>query len=140
MALHRQPAYTRGLLLTGDAAGTVNPFNGEGISYAMETGRMAAETAADALARAGGPGPRGGAARATPTGCAPPTAGTTAWASGSSRCSSRPDVVRFATAHGLKRPALVDAALRLMGNLTDGRDGDGVDRAIAVLTRLAPAV
>ena len=62
MALHRQPAYTRGLLLTGDAAGTVNPFNGEGISYAMETGRMAAETAADALARARGPGARGGAA------------------------------------------------------------------------------
>ena len=53
---------------------------------------------------------------------------------------SRPDVVRFATAHGLKRPALVNAALRLMGNLTDGRDGDRVDRAIAALTRLAPAV
>ena len=45
MALHRQPAYARGLLLTGDAAGTVNPFNGEGISYAMETGRMAATAA-----------------------------------------------------------------------------------------------
>ena len=53
---------------------------------------------------------------------------------------SRPDVVRFATAHGLKRPALVNAALRLMGNLTDGRDGDRVDRAIAALTRLTPAV
>ena len=52
---------------------------------------------------------------------------------------SRPDVVRFATAHGLKRRRLVDAALRLMGNLTDGRDGDGVDRAIALLTRLTPA-
>ena len=46
---------------------------------------------------------------------------------------SRPDVVRFATAHGLKRPALVNAALRLMGNLTDGRDGDRVDRAVAAL-------
>ena len=53
---------------------------------------------------------------------------------------SRPDVVRFATAHGLKRPALVNAALRLMGNLSDGRDGDRVDRAIAALTRLVPAV
>jgi hypothetical protein len=27
-----------------------------------------------------------------------------------------------------------------MGNLSDGRDGDGVDRAISVLTRLVPAV
>jgi hypothetical protein len=34
----------------------------------------------------------------------------------------------------------VNAALRLMGNLSDGRDGDAVDRVIAVLTRLAPAV
>jgi hypothetical protein len=34
----------------------------------------------------------------------------------------------------------VAAALRLMGNLTDGRDGDGIDRAVAALTRLAPAV
>jgi hypothetical protein len=53
---------------------------------------------------------------------------------------SRPRLVRFATAHGLKRPAMVDAALRIMGNLTDGRDGDAVDRAVALLTRLAPAV
>jgi geranylgeranyl reductase family protein len=30
-------------LLVGDAAGAVNPFNGEGIDYAYETGRMAAE-------------------------------------------------------------------------------------------------
>ena len=28
-------------------------------------------------------------------------------------------------------------ALRLMGNLTDGRDGDTVDRTVAVLTSLA---
>ena len=53
---------------------------------------------------------------------------------------ARPEVVRFTTAHGLTRPALVGAALRLMGNLTDGRDGDAVDRAVAVLTRLVPAV
>jgi geranylgeranyl reductase family protein len=30
-------------LVVGDAAGTVNPFNGEGISVAYETGRMAAD-------------------------------------------------------------------------------------------------
>ena len=53
---------------------------------------------------------------------------------------SHPHVVRFATAHGLKRPAMVNVALRLMGNLSDGRDGDAVDRAVAMLTRLAPAV
>ena len=34
----------------GDAAGAVNPFNGEGIDYAYETGRMAADYIADAIA------------------------------------------------------------------------------------------
>ncbi len=36
-------------LAIGDAAGSVNPFNGEGIDYAYETGRMAAEVLGDAL-------------------------------------------------------------------------------------------
>ena len=30
-------------LVVGDAAGSVNPFNGEGISLAYETGRLAAD-------------------------------------------------------------------------------------------------
>ena len=37
-------------LVVGDAAGTVNPFNGEGIDYAYETGRMAAQILHEALA------------------------------------------------------------------------------------------
>jgi len=139
MALHRCPAYSRGLLLAGDSAGTVNPFNGEGISYAMETGRMAAETAVDALARAEGP-QREGALRRYPDRLREAYGRHHRLGMGFLALLARPDVVRFATAHGLKRPALVDAALRLMGNLTDGRDGDGVDRAIAALTRLTPAV
>ncbi|TFV65437.1 UNVERIFIED_ORG: geranylgeranyl reductase family protein [Bacillus sp. AZ43] len=139
MALHRQPAYTRGLLLTGDAAGTVNPFNGEGISYAMETGRMAAETAAEALAAPAGLG-RERVLRRYPERLKEAYGRHHRLGVGFLALLRRPDVVRFATAHGLPRPALVDAALRLMGNLSDGRDGDAVDRAIAVLTRLAPAV
>ena len=39
-------------LLVGDAAGSINPFNGEGIAYAWETGRLAADVVAGAL-RAG---------------------------------------------------------------------------------------
>lgn len=33
----------------GDAAGFINPFNGEGIDYAYETGRLAAELIAEAI-------------------------------------------------------------------------------------------
>jgi geranylgeranyl reductase family protein len=138
MALHRGPAYSRGLLLTGDAAGAVNPFNGEGISYAMETGRTAAETAVGALAAAGGPA-RENALRRYPARLREEYGRHYRLGMGFLSLLSRPGLVRFATAHGLRRPAMVGAALRLMGNLTDGRDGDAVDRAVAVLTRLAPA-
>ena len=51
MGFNRQPHYTRGMLLVGDAGGMVNPFNGEGIAYAMESGRIAADVVAQALAR-----------------------------------------------------------------------------------------
>ena len=44
------------------AGGAVNPFNGEGIAYAMETGEMAAEVVVQALARPDRPEPRAGAA------------------------------------------------------------------------------
>ncbi|WP_309229922.1 MULTISPECIES: geranylgeranyl reductase family protein [unclassified Blastococcus] len=139
MALHRGPAYTRGLLLAGDAAGTVNPFNGEGISYAMETGRMAGATADEALAAPEGP-VRERLLRGYPERLRATYGRHHRLGAGFLALLAHPGVVRFTTAHGLRRPALVGAALRLMGNLTDGRDGDAVDRAVAVLTRLAPAV
>ena len=37
-------------LVIGDAAGSVNPFNGEGIDYAYETARLAADVLHEALA------------------------------------------------------------------------------------------
>jgi geranylgeranyl reductase family protein len=42
---HAGPTY----LVVGDAGGSINPFNGEGIAYAYETGRMAADAVHDAL-------------------------------------------------------------------------------------------
>ena len=42
---HAGPTY----LVVGDAGGAINPFNGEGIAYAYETGRMAAEALDEAL-------------------------------------------------------------------------------------------
>ncbi len=41
--------YGPGYLLIGDAAGMVNPFNGEGIAYALETGKLVAALVASAL-------------------------------------------------------------------------------------------
>ena len=56
MGFNRQPHYGRGLLLVGDAGGMVNPFNGEGIAYAMESAQLAAEVIVQALARPDGTG------------------------------------------------------------------------------------
>ena len=49
MGFNRTPHYVKGLLLVGDSGGSVNPFNGEGIPYAMESGKYAAEAVVQAL-------------------------------------------------------------------------------------------
>lgn len=41
-------------VIAGDAAGSINPFNGEGIAYAYETGRLAADAVELALATGDG--------------------------------------------------------------------------------------
>ena len=43
MGFNRSPLYADGLLLVGDAGGMVNPFNGEGIDYALEAARVGSE-------------------------------------------------------------------------------------------------
>ena len=45
-----RPVIADRLMLLGDAAGLINPINGEGIQYALESGRWAAEAASRALA------------------------------------------------------------------------------------------
>lgn len=42
--------YGEGYVVIGDAAGMVNPFNGEGIAYALETAKLASGLLIDALA------------------------------------------------------------------------------------------
>jgi geranylgeranyl reductase family protein len=49
MCLSVGPRWGGNVLLAGDAAGSINPFNGEGISYGYETGRLAAAALGHAL-------------------------------------------------------------------------------------------
>ena len=42
MGLAVGPSFGPNVLVVGDAAGCINPFNGEGIAYGYETGRLAA--------------------------------------------------------------------------------------------------
>ena len=50
MALSVGPLAGPNWVVAGDAAGAINPWNGEGISYAYETGRIAADHVSAALA------------------------------------------------------------------------------------------
>ncbi|MCZ6518720.1 MAG: geranylgeranyl reductase family protein [Actinobacteria bacterium] len=49
MAFSKGPLVGSNWITIGDAAGAINPWNGEGISYAYETGRMAAEYVGQAV-------------------------------------------------------------------------------------------
>ena len=136
MGFNRQPHYTRGALLVGDAGGMVNPFNGEGIAYAMESGRIAADVAVQALARSG-------AQRELVLQTYPKTL-QDAWGGYYTlgrvfvKMIGNPKFMSFATKHGLPRPALMRFTLKLLANLTDPKGGDAADRVINGLSKLAP--
>ena len=49
MGLSVGPRVGPDCIVAGDAAGTINPFNGEGIAYGYETGRLAARSVEAAL-------------------------------------------------------------------------------------------
>ena len=138
MGFNRTPHYTRGMLLVGDAGGVVNPFNGEGIAYAMETGRMAAETVVQALARPAGPS-REAALEAYPAALKARYGGYYTLGRVFVTAIGNPHVMALATRHGLPRPLLMKFTLKLLANLTDPRGGDAMDRVINGLSRMAPA-
>lgn len=50
MSFSKGPLVGNNWITIGDAAGAINPWNGEGISYAYETGRIAAGHVSDAIA------------------------------------------------------------------------------------------
>jgi geranylgeranyl reductase family protein len=138
MGFNRSPHYTRGLLLVGDSGGMVNPFNGEGIAYAMESGELAAEVVAHALSRPPGPA-RERALEAYPAALAARYGGYYTLGRVFVRLIGHPGVMALATRHGLPHPALMRFTLKLLANLTDPHGRDASDRVIAALTRLAPA-
>ncbi len=136
MGFNRTPHYFRGLLLVGDAGGMVNPFNGEGIAYAMESGEILARTIAQALARAR----RAETERVLaqyPRALRDAYGGYYAVGRAFVKLIGQPGLMRFATRHSMSRPALMRFALKLLANLTDPR-GDATDRLVNGLSRLAP--
>jgi geranylgeranyl reductase family protein len=138
MGFNRTPHYHRGLLLAGDAAGMVNPFNGEGIAYAMESGEILARVVAQALAR-----PTGAETervlRSYPDALQDAYGRYYTLGRVFVELIGRPKLMRYATNAGMSKPALMRFALKLMANLSEPRGGDAGDRLINAITRLAPS-
>jgi geranylgeranyl reductase family protein len=138
MGFNRQPHYTRGVLLVGDSGGMVNPFNGEGIAYAMESGEIAAQTIAQALARPTADA-RERALHGYPQVLKQTYGGYYTVGRLFVKAIGDDRVMRLATRHGLPHPVLMRFVLKLMANLTDTRGGDAMDKVVNALSRLAPA-
>jgi geranylgeranyl reductase family protein len=137
MAFNRKPHYARGLMLVGDAGGLVNPFNGEGIAYAMESGRIGAEVISQALARQT-PAQRELALRGYPKVLRDTYGGYYSLGRAFVQFISNPRIMRLAAERGLSHPVLMRFLLKLLANLTDPAGGDAMDRVINGLAKVAP--
>jgi menaquinone-9 beta-reductase len=138
MGFNRTPHYTRGLLLAGDSGGMVNPFNGEGIAYALESGDMAARVITQALARPTADSVER-ALQAYPRILRDSYGGYYTLGRVFVELIGQPSFMRFATRHGVKRPAIMRFSMKLLGNLTETRGGDAVDRLINAVSKMTPA-
>src|SRR5207248_2584421 len=128
---HAGPTY----LVVGDAGGAINPFNGEGIAYAYETGRIAAECIDIALATGDGLalqdfdqrihdeyGLYFKVARAFV------------------RIIGRPELMRVLVGTGMHSRTLMEWVLRIMANLLRPDEigpAEAVYKAVALLARAA---
>lgn len=134
MGFNRTPIAVPGLIVLGDAAGIVNPFNGEGIGYAMESGEVAAELIGDALVA-----DRPGIAMMYPTVLRERYGRYFSIGRGFARAIGRPAIMRSSTRYLLPNQRFMNFAMRVLANLTDGPAGDAQDKLMYVLERLGRA-
>jgi geranylgeranyl reductase family protein len=138
MGFNRTPHFHQGMLLVGDAGGMVNPFNGEGIAYAMESGRIAAETIAEALA-SGQDQARDLRLATYPARLKSEWGGYYTLGRVFVKLIGNDRVMKVAAQKGLAHPTLMKFTLKLLANLSEPKGGDVADRLISALTRIAPA-
>jgi geranylgeranyl reductase family protein len=112
MGLSVTPATGPNALLIGDAVASINPFNGEGISYGYETGRMAAAALGDALSGTGADALAAHARRVQDAYGDYYRVGRTFV-----RLISNPTAMRTCVALGMHSDVLMSTLLRIMANL-----------------------
>jgi geranylgeranyl reductase family protein len=135
MGLGVWPPWRPGVLACGDAAGVVNPFNGEGISEAVESGVVGAEVALEAL---GGRGPSDlseYAVRLDELWGPYYRLGRTFV-----RIIGRPRIMRALTSVGMRVPPVMEFAFKLLANLYHERGGGFGDRLVRTMLRAAALI
>ena len=123
-------------LVVGDAAGSINPFNGEGIAYGYETGRMAAAAIGEALC---GDGVE--ALRRHETRLDDAYGLYFRVAQAFIRVISRPELMRVCVGTGMHSESLMSWILRIMANLLrpdETGPAEAAYRALALIARLTP--
>jgi geranylgeranyl reductase family protein len=122
-------------LIVGDAAGSVNPFNGEGIDYAYETARMAADILHEALVE------DAGALQRYPKLLEAEYGQYFKVARLFARVIGRPTLMRELTRVGMQSRTLMEWVLRIMANLLrpdETGPAEAAYKAAAAIVRLAP--
>lgn len=123
-------------LLVGDAGGTINPFNGEGIAYAYESGRLAAD-AVDLALRSDD-----GMALQTYEKSLQDTYGLYyKVARAFVKVIGRPELMRTLVTTGMRSRSLMEWVLRIMANILRPDElgpAEAAYRALAALARVVP--
>ena len=124
--------YGNGYLLIGDAAGMINPFNGEGIEYALETGKLAAAMVSAALAH-------GASAEIHEYRIALHDiyAGYFRLGRVFLRGISKPELFRVMCQFGMSSRTVMAFALQVLANLGEDKGGKLADRAFRTFVWLA---
>lgn len=136
MSYSKSPLVGANWLTIGDAAGAINPWNGEGISYAYETGRLAAEYVEDAI----GSGDLG-LLRRYPQRLEDEYGLYFKMARIFVKLIGYPTVMRTLAHTGLRNRPLMEWTLKVMANLLDEDDKEMGERAydaLAAIVRTLP--
>jgi geranylgeranyl reductase family protein len=123
-------------LVVGDAGGSINPFNGEGIAYGYETGRLAAASLGEALSGDGAE-----ALLRYETRLEDAYGLYFRVARAFIRIISRPELMKLCVGTGMHSESLMSWILRIMANLLrpdETGPAEAAYRALALIARLAP--
>jgi geranylgeranyl reductase family protein len=135
MGLGVWPPWRPGAMACGDAAGVVNPFNGEGISEAVESGVIGAEVALDALAGRGPMDLSVYAERLDEEWGPYYRLGRTFV-----RLIGRPRVMRALTTVGMRIPPVMEFSFKLLANLYHERGGGAGDALVRAMLGAARVI